>query len=204
MAKGPWTQNFGGSPFYYDDVANNHYDLLDIAHQLAQTNRYGGACIFPYSVAQHSTILAHALYRAAQGTRGVSMTEAAEWALDGLFHDAPEAYLGDIKSPLKKLGDMDAYRKIEGATDRAIRHRYRKIGVPASVLPLTCEYDMRIVGDEKAQVMNRSRLDWDMSGVRPLGVIIRKVDWEQARDNWLRSVANYHSIWSAGRFPPGS
>lgn len=199
--KRPWTQNYGGSPFYYDDVANNRYDILDIAHQLAQVNRYGGSCIFPLSVAQHSTILAAALYREAQSTRGMAMTEAAEWALDGLFHDAPEAYLGDIKSPQKRMPSFADYRQIEADTDRAIRLRFRRLGVPATMLPKTHEFDTRIVLDEKAQVLKQSRMSWDMPGVRPLGVRIQRIEWEQARYDWLRAVSMYHSIWSAGKFP---
>lgn len=70
-------------------------DILieDIAHQLALTNRWAGASRFPISVAQHSLLVSREvelLYP--------SNHDAILW---GLFHDAAEAYIGDLPSPVK-------------------------------------------------------------------------------------------------------
>ena len=54
----PWSQTFTGKAFFYDDLSSNEIDVVDIAHHLSQINRYGGACFFPYSVAQHSALMA--------------------------------------------------------------------------------------------------------------------------------------------------
>lgn len=63
-------------------------DILieDIAHGLAFQYRYGGHSFSPITVAEHS-IRVYARYP----------------TISALLHDAAEAYLGDLKSPIKKL-----------------------------------------------------------------------------------------------------
>lgn len=63
----------------------------DIAHSLARTCRFGGHTFGHYSIAQHSMVVADLLVD--QGP----MTQ-----LHGLLHDAHEAYIGDIVTPLKQ------------------------------------------------------------------------------------------------------
>jgi len=65
-----------------------------IANVLARINRYGGHWVYPISVARHCLTLADELKR--QG-------HPAMVQLQGLFHDASEAYTQDIPSPLKAL-----------------------------------------------------------------------------------------------------
>lgn len=72
---------------------------MDIAHSLAMKCRYGGHCRFFFSVAQHSVLCAQAAMRA-----GVD----ARWAL---MHDAAEAYLCDVPSPVKSR--MPGFAAIE-------------------------------------------------------------------------------------------
>jgi len=71
--------------------------LRDISHNLSNLVRFNGSTKYRYSVAQHS------IY--------VSKLVAPEHALQALMHDAPEAYLGDVVSPLK--GMLPAYKEIE-------------------------------------------------------------------------------------------
>lgn len=71
------------------DMDADQIDIRDIAHALALQCRYNGHCKQFYSVAQHSLLAAKAcpdsldLYRFA------------------LLHDAAEAYMGDMISPMK-------------------------------------------------------------------------------------------------------
>lgn len=66
----------------------------DIAHALSLVCRFNGHCAFHYSVGQHSLLVASILQR--QG-------RPAEELLAGLLHDAAEAYIADLTSPLKLL-----------------------------------------------------------------------------------------------------
>ncbi len=84
-------------------------DIRDIAHSLANIRRFGGHTRVPYTVAEHSIRVS--LYLKARG-----YTPASQLA--GLLHDASEAYLGDVVSPLKAL--LPDYRVIEKNFERTI------------------------------------------------------------------------------------
>jgi 5'-deoxynucleotidase YfbR-like HD superfamily hydrolase len=77
-----------------------HIALVDIARGLSMTARFNGHTRFFYSVAEHSVLVA-SLLRDWGHDRDV--------VLAGLMHDAAEAYLGDVTSPMKR-----ALRQIEG------------------------------------------------------------------------------------------
>lgn len=64
----------------------------DIAHALAQINRFNGHTTRPYSVAEHSLLVTDIA-----ASRGAS--RAVQLAC--LLHDAHEAYVGDMHSPAK-------------------------------------------------------------------------------------------------------
>jgi uncharacterized protein len=67
--------------------------IEDIAHHLAQINRFTGACFRPYSVAEHSLLVERI-----GASRGAS--PGLRMAL--LMHDAHEAYTTDLASPAKR------------------------------------------------------------------------------------------------------
>jgi hypothetical protein len=71
-------------------------DVESIAFALAHINRFTGHA-GAYSVAQHSVLVAQQL--------------PPELKLAGLLHDATEAYLTDLSSPLKAM--LPEYKKIE-------------------------------------------------------------------------------------------
>lgn len=112
---------------YVNPLALQPEDICieDIAHHLSLICRYVGACPFHYSVAQHSLIVSN-LMAAQSPTR--------EAALAGLLHDAAEAYLNDISSPVKHSLSMEQYRAAE---DRAERIIFAKFGVDYSWMKLT-------------------------------------------------------------------
>lgn len=86
--------------------------IEDIAHALALTNRFCGHTKWPISVAQHSVYVSRLC---SEGVIG----------LQGLLHDASEAYIGDVTKWLKASPEFQAYRAAEARLQRMI---YRKFG----------------------------------------------------------------------------
>lgn len=70
----------------------NAPDISEIAHALAQINRFTGHCKRPYSVAEHSVLVS-----SIAAGEGASISAQ----LAALLHDAHEAYTGDVSSPAK-------------------------------------------------------------------------------------------------------
>lgn len=85
--------------------------IEDIAHHLSQVNRYIGAAAYPFSVAQHSILVARLLM-----IGGAS----PKVELAGLLHDASEAYLGDLATPIKRDPISEGYRGVEWRIQRLI------------------------------------------------------------------------------------
>lgn len=83
--------------------------LDDIAHHLAQSNRYNGAPNRPLSVAEHTLLVADRCR--AWGCNPPTILRA-------LHHDDAEAYLGDIVRPVK--AHMPEYKAVEARLEDAI------------------------------------------------------------------------------------
>jgi len=85
--------------------------IIDIAHALSNLCRFTGhTCTF-YSVAQHSVHVAKVVSKISP-----PLTRAA------LLHDASEAYLGDVSTPLKQL--LPDYIVLEVTWNTAIRQKF--------------------------------------------------------------------------------
>lgn len=84
-----WTLTHQKIFFQYLNPTAETIDIEDIAHALSQICRFTGHTSKFYSVAQHSVMV----------SRYVSEKNRL-WAL---LHDAPEAYINDLASPLKRI-----------------------------------------------------------------------------------------------------
>jgi len=87
-----WIQTYSGKKFYPQIPKESDIEIRDIIQSLRQTCRFNGHTIFFYSVLQHSYIVHKIVYLLGGDT------EAQLW---GLIHDASEAYISDIPSPIK-------------------------------------------------------------------------------------------------------
>ena len=85
------------------------FSIEDIAWSLAHQCRYNGHTKLFYSVATHCILVAFFL--------------PSNLKLEGLLHDASEAYLSDLPSPIKRL--MPEYQKVEARIEDALAGQYR-------------------------------------------------------------------------------
>jgi 5'-deoxynucleotidase YfbR-like HD superfamily hydrolase len=110
---GNYTLTYTGRQFDFLDPKRDSISIKDIAWALAHTPRWGGHTLEAYSVAQHSITVSY-LVGQDGGWEGPQ--------LYALLHDASEAYIADIPSPVKKF--LPEYRTIEAKIQYAINHRF--------------------------------------------------------------------------------
>lgn len=89
-----YIQAHSGKKVDYSDLQVDSIDIMDIAHALSNNCRFNGHTSSFFSVAQHS-LLVEAIVAEAGGT--------LEQRMQALLHDAPEAYISDMPTPLKSL-----------------------------------------------------------------------------------------------------
>lgn len=110
-----------------EDLTPDDIKLEDIARGLSHMPRFSGQIPASYSVAMHSMlvhdILAHPYVAAMPDATGyVDAVGSVRTYLAGLLHDASEAYICDIPSPLKKK--LPEYAKVEETIMSAVFRRF--------------------------------------------------------------------------------
>jgi hypothetical protein len=123
-------------------------DIADIAHALSLQCRFNGHTKKHYSVAQHSVHCTTYLFA------GDLFPTTAKQVRTALLHDAAEAYLGDMPSPLKQDPVFGAsYRTIEDHVMRAVVERF---DIEWPVPPEVKEIDLRMLATERRDLLNSS------------------------------------------------
>ena len=107
MSMENWIETASGLKYHFLDPQPDEIDIQDIAFALSNKSRFSGHTQF-FSVAEHSVCVAYRL--------------PAHLRLAGLLHDAAEAYLGDIPSPLKAV--LPDYKKLEKLNEQAIEKKF--------------------------------------------------------------------------------
>lgn len=143
-----WIQTYSGQAFWFESP-NSSISPLDIATALSRLARFNGHTTEFYSVAQHS-VLVSLCVKDLGGT--------LEEQLWGLLHDAAEAYLGDLSSPLKHLPCMSGFRELEDRVMGQIVERFRLF--PSAQPEVVSKADRMMLAAEKQQLMTPCVLDW--------------------------------------------
>lgn len=111
MSVGGFLVTAAGKRFYFDRPEEFDYQVEDISIALSNLCRFVGQLGW-WSVAQHSLFVA-SLVR-------------PSYRLQGLLHDASEAFIADIPGPFKRTPAMEGYRLVERRVENAI---FKKFGV---------------------------------------------------------------------------
>jgi len=120
-----WQRMLSGRRLDLLDPTPVDIEVSDIAHGLAFVARWNGQTCgdYPYSVAEHSLLVADIFTR-------IAPKSPAKWRLAALLHDAPEYVIGDVISPVKSAVGP-GYGALEARLSAAIHLRF---GLPA-ILP---------------------------------------------------------------------
>lgn len=135
-------QLYSGKPFYPNDPRSEEIDIEDIAHSLSNQCRYNGHTKRFYSVAEHSVLVSEMV---AQKTNNINIIQ------QGLMHDAPEAYVGDVIRPLKI--QLTEWEKFEIPVWKVICKRY---SINPKINPIVHKMDYDACAIEKRDLMNPS------------------------------------------------
>lgn len=157
-----------GEYFRFGQPEDHCYTISEIAHALSHICRYTGHAREFYSVAQHSVL--------------VSYLVPKPLALCALLHDASEAYLGDVSSPLKAM--LPDYKAIEARVEKAIAEQYL---LPYPLPPEVKHADLRMLMTEKRDLMpTNSRDAEEWPDIQPINYKVRPMEPKLARTYFLR------------------
>lgn len=116
IKSGFFVQTKTGNAFYPREGVISSIEIEDVAHALSHICRYNGHCKKFYSVAEHSVLVSRIIRKMWPDDL------QAIWA--GLLHDATEAYVGDVTTPLKIT--MPQFMELE---DKLTKDIAKKFGV---------------------------------------------------------------------------
>lgn len=150
-------------------------DIEDIANALAKSCRFNGHVnVWHYSVAEHSYL--------------VSLFAPPGLELECLLHDAAEAYLPDMPSPIKHTQEFTFYRSLEYKWEEAIAEKFF---IEFPYPDIVKELDMRILLTEQEQLRGL-KPNPAICGLDPLPVKIQGWDAETAYKVFM---ARFNELW---------
>lgn len=190
---GDWMQTYSGRAFYIVDPRPEDVDARDIAHHLSLENRYCGASPFPWSVAQHSILVA----RRAVALLHRRVEDSMEFVWDvtalGLLHDSAEAYVKDIHRPLKR--SLREYKTIEQCVLACILdHFFGAKSFPAFMWDLVEEADVDVLSYEQKVMLPVTPHAWDVRVTSrefdpEMASEVREQDWRRVRSLYSLQLA---------------
>jgi hypothetical protein len=178
-------QTFSRKSFDFDE-REPEVCLEDIARALSLIPRFGGHTAYHYSVAQHSLLVAKEVAARRPDEPGVYAY--------GLLHDAHEAYVGDIITPLKEYLDTGRLRELTDRIDRAVhallKPEWTMHAYPGYLGPVRGA-DLSLLLLEVEVLKGGQAFDWNVYAPMPIAVTrhdLRERDWREVEQEFLHEV----------------
>ena len=182
-----WMLTVTGAQFDLRSPQAAQVSTLDIAHSLALTNRFTGHTSRPYSVAEHSLLVEEIMWR----EFGPMPTAAL---LAALVHDAHEAYLGDISTPLKQALGHWKLEDVEGPIWHAVQQHFSTRTASRDYASIIKRCDLMALAMERRDLMPAGGPEWRLlDGVKaPEWITLNQragMDWTDWRQAFIDRVA---------------
>lgn len=177
VPSGPWIQTASGRKVSLRGPMPGDISIKDIAAHLAKLCRFTGATTLFYSVAQHSVAVSEMFASPVEATYA-------------LLHDAHEAYVGDVSTPMKQAlaagGHLDRLGIMADRFDHAIR---MAVGInpeiPYGLDTLIWHADRVQLATELRDVVPGTGDGWGpLPDPRPRPIVPMR--WDKAEDLFLR------------------
>lgn len=172
MSSNDWILTYTGRQFWPLAPRAEDVDLEDIAHALAHLCRFAGHCRVFYSVAQHSVHVSERVH--------------SRYALEGLLHDAAEAYLCDVARPIKPA--LAGYEAAESQLMAVIRARFGLTGLELGGVQVA---DRRMLCTERRDLMHPNHWPVDPASCYPEPI----VPWTPAEAK-ARFLARFEELYA--------
>jgi len=167
------------------DVTLWNVTPASIANGLACVPRYNGATARPYSVAEHSVLMARWILDRPSSVKLPGKKDTL--AVEALVHDAKEALIGDLTWPVLKLLDPEYVKRRTGHIEPKVRKLLGLSGFAVDrAEKFVHEIDLQIVADECGskelfpESWAQTCFPWNSLGVQICGW-----DSDRAAREWL-------------------
>jgi len=122
--------------------------LEDIIHGLAHNPHFNGQSPKFFSIAQHSMLVFSLINNEVENPN-------SDLLLAALLHDAAEAYVGDVISPIKK--HLPFFKELE---DKILKVIFQKFGLDIELMKEVKPFDLMAQDIELNQFYNKGNSDW--------------------------------------------
>jgi 5'-deoxynucleotidase YfbR-like HD superfamily hydrolase len=173
--RGDWSQTYTDLMFYPKDPRPEDIDIRDIAHGLAYSSRFNGQTNRYYSIAEHCV---HVSYECDEAD-----------ALEGLMHDAAEAYVGDVVTSVKR--HLPGFYEIEDAIEQVIAAKYKlRRPWPESVK----RADIAVLIAEKRDLFAKNLVWKKHANTKPMSRTVNCWNDSTAYDHFLKRYAQLKGL----------
>ena len=145
-----WMQTVSGTPFELMQPRVIDVSFPEVAHALSNICRFAGHVKEFYSVAEHCCRVADILPPAVK--------------VYGLLHDAHEAFIGDVTTPVKQCLGKEAMKQFEGNVEAPLMQAiYDAANIPPpdqSIIDAVKYADIVLLMTERRDLMSPTQRSW--------------------------------------------